>query len=145
MTFFKGISHVCPLPCPTPPSPNQLWKLDLSPTALPASLHVSEIEKSHPGQLPLQKGSFHTCHVEGGGLAEEGTDLTGSRGSELAPLLLTLLLVDEWRPPRVRRSPLAAGRGWIQCRIQCSEAPTGMFSPVEGTWTLGSLSEGRHT
>lgn len=136
MTFFKRISHICPLP-----PPHQLWKLGLSPLAPSASPDVYEIEKSHAGQLPLQKGSFYTCHVKGGGLEGEDTDLTGSQLSELAPLLLALLLGDEWRPPKGEEEALAAGRGWIQC----SEALTGMLSPVEGTWNLGSLSGWGHT
>lgn len=82
MTFGKRISILCPLT--TSPPPHHLWKLGLSSLAPPASLDVYEIEKSHPGQLPLQKGSFHTCHVEGGGLEEEDTDVTGSQVSELA-------------------------------------------------------------
>lgn len=106
-----------------------------------SSLDVYEIEKSNPGQLPLQKGSFYTCHVEGGGLEGEDTDLTGSQVPELAPFLLALLLGVEWRPPKGEEEALAAGRGWIQC----SEAPTGMLSPVEGTWNLGSLSGWGHT
>lgn len=73
--------------------------------ATPASLDVYEIEKSHPGQLPLHKGSFHTCHVEGGGLEEEDTDLIGSQVSELAPLLLALLQGDEWRSPKGEEEP----------------------------------------
>lgn len=62
MTFFKRISNICPLTTPH----HQLWKIGLSSLAPPSSLDVYETEKSHPGQLPLQKGSFHTCHVEGG-------------------------------------------------------------------------------
>lgn len=123
--FF--LSHVCPLALPPAV---ETWFV---PPATPASLDIYKIEKCHAGQLPLQKGAFHTCHGE-----EEDTDLTGSQVSELAPLLLASLLGDEWRSPKVRRSPLAAGRGWIQC----SEAPPGMFSPDEDTWNLGSLSEG---
>lgn len=101
MTFFQEDQ-----PCLSPaPPPHQLWELGLSPMAPPASLDACEIEKSRPGQLPLQKGSFHTCHVEGGGLEEEDTDLIGSQVSELAALLLALLLGDEWRPPEGEEEP----------------------------------------
>lgn len=57
----------------------------------------------------------------------------GLRSLSLHPFSWPCSWVMNGGPPRVRRNLLAAGRG----RIRCSEAPTGMFSPLEFTWTLG--------